>query len=133
MARAEGAEDVPRGGSHRLGSAPTLARLSNMPRCYGPKCSLRASLECPIPLVCLSRNTLSGRGKLPGTRQTIDGDQPRKGTREAWPLGVGFCRKFSFEAICGMVSPFNPCSEGGERRWRSASKGRLLPISLRDI
>src|SRR4030095_17017650 len=38
-----------------------------------------------------------------------------------------FCRKFSFEAICGMVSPSNLCSEGGERRWRSASKG---PISL---
>src|SRR5262245_58335019 len=39
-----------------------------------------------------------------------------------------FCRKFSFEAICGMVSPSNPCCQGGERRWRSASKG---PISLK--
>jgi hypothetical protein len=43
---------------------------------------------------------------------------------------VGFCRKFSFKAICGMVSPSNPCSEGGERRWRSASKG---PISLKTL
>jgi hypothetical protein len=38
-----------------------------------------------------------------------------------------FCRKFSFEAICGMVSPSNPCCQRGERRWRSASKE---PISL---
>ena len=36
-----------------------------------------------------------------------------------------FCRKFSFEAICGMVSPSNPCCQGGERRWRSASKGLI--------
>jgi putative transposase len=33
-----------------------------------------------------------------------------------------FCRKFSFEAICGMVSPTKPCCQGGERRWRSAAK-----------
>src|SRR5215510_11314262 len=39
----------------------------------------------------------------------------------------GFCRKFSFEAICGMVSPSNPCCKGGERRWRSASKGSIFP------
>jgi 2-polyprenyl-6-methoxyphenol hydroxylase-like FAD-dependent oxidoreductase len=39
---------------------------------------------------------------------------------------AGSCRKFSFEAICGMVSPSNPCSEGGERRWRSASKGPIF-------
>jgi transposase len=37
----------------------------------------------------------------------------------------GLCRKFSFEAICGMISPSNPCGKGGERRWRSASKGLI--------
>jgi hypothetical protein len=45
----------------------------------------------------------------------------------AWPSVVQtvcawFCRKFSFEAICGMVSPTKPCCQGGERRWRSAAK-----------
>jgi hypothetical protein len=30
----------------------------------------------------------ASRGKLPGTRQTIDGDEPIKGTRESWPLGT---------------------------------------------
>jgi uncharacterized membrane protein YphA (DoxX/SURF4 family) len=48
----------------------------------------------------------------------------------AYWLSHGFCRKFSFEAICGMVSPSNPCCKGGERRWRSASKG---PISLKTL
>jgi len=33
-------------------------------------------------------------------------------------LSGRFCRKFSFEAICGMVSPSNPWSKGEERRWR---------------
>ena len=33
-------------------------------------------------------------------------------------LARGLCRKFSFEAICGMVSPSDPCCQGGERRWR---------------
>jgi len=28
----------------------------------------------------------------------------------------GFCRKFSFEAICGTVSPASPCYQGGERQ-----------------
>ena len=41
-----------------------------------------------------------------------------RAVRDLW-----FCRKLSFEAICGMVSPSNPCCQGGERRWRSASKG----------
>ena len=46
------------------------------------------------------------------------------------PIPPGLCRKFSFEAICGMVSPSDPCCQGGERRWRSASKG---PISLKTL
>jgi acetyl-CoA synthetase len=41
-----------------------------------------------------------------------------------------FCRKFSFKVICGMVSPSNPCCQGGERRWRSASKGPIFLTTL---
>jgi hypothetical protein len=41
-----------------------------------------------------------------------------------------FCRKFSFEAICGMVSPSNPCCKGGERRWRLALKEPISPKTL---
>jgi hypothetical protein len=37
-----------------------------------------------------------------------------------------FCRKFSFAAICGMVSPPDPWCKGGERRWRSASRGPIF-------
>ena len=45
-------------------------------------------------------------------------------------LKFWFCRKFWFEAICGMVSPSSPCCQGGERPWRSASKGRISVVSL---
>ena len=38
-------------------------------------------------LAGISGNALSGRGKPSELRQTIDGDEPRKGTREAWPVG----------------------------------------------
>jgi hypothetical protein len=47
-----------------------------------------------------------------------------------WHHPGGFCRKFSFKAICGMVSPSNPCCQGGARRWRSASKGLISHQTL---
>jgi hypothetical protein len=54
-----------------------------------------------MPLICLSRHSRSGRGKLPRTRQTIDGDAPRKGTHGAWPV----VRKNSILTMLDAILP----------------------------
>ena len=42
---------------------------------------------------------------------------------------IWFCRKFSVEAICGMVSPPTHAAKE-ERQWRSASKGLISHQTL---